>query len=157
MDLWTLLSQYMDGYAVIIAFGLTQFIRTMLPAPAGSAKVLGVSFYVTGWSYRILPYIPLLIAILVVMIKDAWISPTMKWDDAFVKGLVSGIAASYVYRTIKITIFGKQTEDRHDDDHEDRHEDRHDYERHERYEVSEPKEQPKDQTTIGGVIKTILG
>jgi hypothetical protein len=121
----------MDGYAVIIAFGLTQLLRALLPTPTGSSRIAGVSFAVSGWGYRILPYIPLLIGILVVVIKDGWISPTMKLDDAFVKGMVSGIAAAYVYRTIKITIFGKPSK--------------------------EEENEPKENNNIGGVVKTILG
>jgi len=101
MDFWTLISQYMDGYAVLIALGATQFLKRLLPTPPGGSK-----WDVAGWLYRLLPFVPLLVGVLVVMFKDAWISPTMKWDDALVKGLVSGIAASYAYRTVKVAIFG---------------------------------------------------
>lgn len=130
MDLWALLSQYMDGYAVIIAFGITQLIRALLPTPDGAPKILGASFYVSGWGYRMLPFFPLLIASLVVIFKDTWITPTMSWDEALVKGLVSGIAASYVYRTVKIVIFGKDPKDK--------------------------EEIPKEQTIVE-VVKNILG
>lgn len=107
MDFWTLLSQYMDGYAVIIAFGLSQFIKLFLPTPTQVGKKW--SFAVGPIAYRLMPFLPLIIGIFVVMFKDAWISPTMTWDDALVKGVVSGIAASYAYRTIKVSIFGEQS------------------------------------------------
>jgi len=102
MDFVTLLSQYMDGYVVIIAIFVTQMVKRLLPTPPGGSRWNDVS----GWPYRILPFIPLLTGVLVVMFKDAWVSPTMEWDDALTKGLVSGIAASYLYRTVKVTIFG---------------------------------------------------
>ena len=101
MDFWTLISQYMDGYAVIIALAATQVLKRFLPSPTGGSK-----WDVIGWSYRILPFVPVLVGIMVVMFKDVLISPTMGWDDALVKGLVSGIAASYAYRTVKVSIFG---------------------------------------------------
>jgi hypothetical protein len=101
MDILSLLSQYMDGYAVLIALAVTQFLKRMLPTPTGGSK-----WDVAGWPYRLLPFVPLLVGVLVVMFKDAWVSPTMSWDDALVKGLVSGIAASYAYRTVKVAIFG---------------------------------------------------
>lgn len=102
MDIISLLVQYMDPYAVVIAFGFTEFIKRLLPTPPGGSKWEDVQ----GWTYRILPFIPLVLGMMVVMFKDAWITPTMKWDDALVKGMISGIAASYLYRTAKVTIFG---------------------------------------------------
>ena len=102
MDFVTLISQYMDGYAVLISVALTQLVKRLMPTPPGGSKWDDV----TGWPYRLLPFVPLLFGVIVVMFKDAWVSPTMKWDDALVKGLVSGIAASYLYRTAKVTIFG---------------------------------------------------
>ena len=101
MDILSLLSQYMDGYAVLIALAATQFLKRILPTPTGGSK-----WDVAGWPYRLLPFVPLLVGVLVVVFKDALVSPTMSWDDALVKGLVSGIAASYAYRTVKVTIFG---------------------------------------------------
>lgn len=102
MDFWSLISQYMDGYAVLIALAFTQILKRLLPTPPAGNKWEDVM----GWYYRILPFVPLLIGVLVVMFKDAWITPTMKWDEALVKGIVSGIAASYAYRTVKVAIFG---------------------------------------------------
>lgn len=102
MDFWTLISQYMDGYAVLIALGATQFLKRLLPTPSGGNKWEDVQ----GWPYRLLPFVPLLVGVIVVIFKDALVSPTMSWDDALVKGLVSGIAASYAYRTVKVAIFG---------------------------------------------------
>ncbi len=102
MDILSLLTQYMDPYAVLIALAATQALKRLLPTPPGGSKWEDVA----GWPYRILPFFPLLVGMIVVLFKDAWISPSMKWDDGLVKGLVSGIAASYAYRTVKVTIFG---------------------------------------------------
>ncbi len=65
--------------------------------------------------YRVLPLFPLLIGTIVVIAKDGIWSPTMKLDDSIVKGVVSGGAASYVFRTAKVVLFGKvETEEKKD-------------------------------------------
>lgn len=102
MGFWELISQYMDGYAVIIALAFTQLLKRILPTPPNGNKWNDV----VGWAYRILPFVPVIVGVLVVMFKDVWISPTMTWDEALVKGVVSGIAAAYAYRTVKVSIFG---------------------------------------------------
>jgi len=102
MDILTMIMNSIDVYAVIIAFAMTQFIKMLLPSPPGAGKMDVAPFY-----FRLLPIAPLVIGILVVLIKDGLISPTMKVDDAIVRGLVSGIGASYLHRTAKVVIFGK--------------------------------------------------
>lgn len=105
MDFLTLLQGYMDGYAVVIAIGLTQLIKYILPSQTGEGK----------WSVkkeinRIMPFVPLILAIAVVLIKDHFIcngQTPVPWDDAIIKGMISGFAAVYLYRTAKVTILGE--------------------------------------------------
>lgn len=103
MDLIMLLMKITDPYAIVIAVVLTQIIRNFLPTPSG-----GTRFDVTKKWYRILPIIPLIIGTLVVILKDGIITPTIKLDDAIVKGFCSGVAAAYLYKTGKVVIFGKK-------------------------------------------------
>ena len=102
MGFWELASRYMDGYAVIIALAFTQLLKRFLPTPPDGNKWNDV----VGWAYRILPFVPVLVGVAVVIFKDVLFTPTMKWDDGLVKGVVSGIAAAYAYRTVKVAIFG---------------------------------------------------
>jgi hypothetical protein len=97
------LLKYMDPIAVIIAVGITQLIRYFLPSPEGGGK-----FDVTDKIYRFLPVSPILWAILAVFFRLVWIDANpLPIDEAICKGLVSGFAAAYFYRAVKILIFGK--------------------------------------------------
>lgn len=104
MEIVTLLMQLVDLPAVLLAIGLTQLLRWKLPTPAGGKK-----FDVAPWLYRWLPIVPLLFASMVVILKDGIYSPTLKIDEAIVRGVLSGMAASYGYRTAKVMIFGKES------------------------------------------------
>jgi len=96
------LFKYMDPIAAIIAVGFTQLIRYFLPTPEGGSK-----FDVTDKIYRFLPISPILWAMLVVFFRLVWIdAKPLPIDEAICKGLVSGFAAAYFYRTVKILIFG---------------------------------------------------
>ena len=96
------LLKYMDPIAAIIAVGFTQLIRYFLPTPKGGGK-----FDVTDRIYRFLPISPILWGILVVFFRSVWIdSNPLPIDEAICKGLVSGFAAAYFYRTVKVLIFG---------------------------------------------------
>lgn len=96
------LFKYMDPIAAIIAVGLTQLIRYFLPTPEGGTK-----FDVTDKIYRFLPISPIMWAMFVVFFRLVWIDPNpLPIDEAICKGLVSGFAAAYFYRTVKILIFG---------------------------------------------------
>ena len=97
------LLKYMDPIAVIIAVGITQLIRYFLPSPEGGGK-----FDVKDAVYRFLPISPILWAMIVVFFRLVWIdAKPLPIDEAICKGLVSGFAAAYFYRTVKILIFGK--------------------------------------------------
>jgi hypothetical protein len=97
------LLKYMDPIAAIIAVGITQLIRYFLPSPEGGGK-----FDVTDKVYRFLPVSPILWAMLAVFFRLVWIDTNpLPIDEAVCKGLVSGFAAAYFYRTVKILIFGK--------------------------------------------------
>ena len=96
------LLKYMDPIAAIIAVGLTQLIRYFLPTPEGGTK-----FDVTDKVQRFLPVSPIFWAMLVVFFRLVWIDPKpLPIDEAICKGLVSGFAAAYFYRTVKVLIFG---------------------------------------------------
>ena len=96
------LLKYMDPIAAIIAVGLTQLIRYFLPTPEGGSK-----FDVIDKVYRFLPISPILWAMLVVFFRLVWIdTKPLPIDEAICKGLVSGFAAAYFYRTVKVLIFG---------------------------------------------------
>ena len=96
------LFKYMDPIAAIIAVGLTQLIRYFLPTPDGGTK-----FDVKDTVYRFLPVFPIFFAVLSVFFRLVWIDPKpLPIDEAICKGLVSGFAAAYFYRTVKILIFG---------------------------------------------------
>jgi hypothetical protein len=105
MDFLTLLQQYMSVEAVLIAIGLTQAIKYMLPTPEGQprSKVMPIV-------NRFLPFAPLIIATLTVIVKDHIVcngAAPMAWDDAIIKGMISGFAAAYLYRTAQVSLFGK--------------------------------------------------
>ncbi len=106
MDFVTLLNQYMDGYAVIIAICMVQLIKYLLPGIAGE----GLGSVKWGWARRIMPVLPILIAMIVVIVRECIIYPSgstrMAWDDGIARGLVSGFAAAYLYRTTKVLVFG---------------------------------------------------
>lgn len=51
----------------------------------------------------------------------------MKFDDSIVRGMLSGMGASYVYRTAKVIFFGNG---KPDDKHEEKPEDKHEEEKH---------------------------
>jgi len=94
---------YMDPIAAIIAVGITHLIRYFLPTPEGGKK-----FDVNDRIYRFLPILPVFLAVLVVFFRSVWIEQTpLPIDEAICKGLVSGFAAAYFYRTVKILLFGK--------------------------------------------------
>jgi hypothetical protein len=97
-----ILFKYMDPIAVIIAVGLTQLARYFLPTPDGGSK-----FDVTDTFYKFLPVFPIVFALLAVFFRLVWIDPNpLAMDEAICKGLISGFAAAYFYRTVKILVFG---------------------------------------------------
>lgn len=104
MEFLDLLLKVIDTPALVLAVVLTQLLRWLLPTPTGGTK-----FDVNPKLYRLLPLLPLFIATVVVIVKDGIWTPTMKLDDSIVKGIVSGAAASYVYRTAKVVLFGDVT------------------------------------------------
>lgn len=101
MEFLDLLLKVIDVPALVLAVVLTQLAKWLLPTPKG-----GTTFDVSSKLYRLLPLLSLLIGTVVVIVKDGLWSPTMKLDDSIVKGIVSGAAASYVYRTAKVVLFG---------------------------------------------------
>lgn len=103
MDFVSLLSQYMDAYAVILGIGITQAIKYFLPDGKGG------KWSVTPFMNRFLPFNPLIVGVLTVLTRDVWClngSAPLAYDEAVIKGLISGIASAYLYRTAKVTIFG---------------------------------------------------
>jgi len=102
MEFMEMLLQVIDIPAVVLAVVLTQLFRYLLPTPKGGAK-----FDVNPKLYRWLPILPLIIATVTVIVKDGVWTPTMKLDDSIVKGIVSGAASSYLFRTAKVILFGK--------------------------------------------------
>ncbi len=101
MEILEMLMKYVDMPSVLLAIGATQFIKWRLPAPAG-----GGTFDVPPKIYRLLPLFPLIIATIIVIIKDGIFTPIMSFDESIVRGLLSGMASSYLYRTAKVMIFG---------------------------------------------------
>jgi len=101
MEFLEMLMQLVDLPAVVLSVGITQFVRWKLPSPEGGGK-----FDINPKLYRLLPLLPLIIATIVVIIKDGIFTPTMALDDSIVKGVLSGMAAAYFYRTAKVMIFG---------------------------------------------------
>lgn len=100
MEMFDILMRLVDLPAVMLAIVITQCLRYFLPSPPGGGK-----FDVHPIIHRLLPIIPLIIATLVVIIKDGIFTPTMKLDDAIIKGVLSGAASSYMYRTTKVMFF----------------------------------------------------
>jgi len=111
MEFLEMLMQLVDLPAVVLSVGITQFVRWKLPSPEGGGK-----FDINPKLYRLLPLLPLIIATIVVIIKDGIFTPTMALDDSIVKGILSGMAAAYLYRTAKVVLFGdgngKKSEDK---------------------------------------------
>ncbi|OGM08105.1 hypothetical protein A2Z67_03700 [Candidatus Woesebacteria bacterium RBG_13_36_22] len=105
MDFLTMLSGYIDIGGVLLGIILTQLIRYLLPTPEGASS----KFEVGRIAYRSLPFYPLFIGGLAVLIKDGLITPTMTFDEAIVKGFISGAVAAYLYKTTKVMIWGKPT------------------------------------------------
>lgn len=103
MDIITLLLQHIDLPSVLLAIGITQLIRRFLPTPKGEGK-----YEVNSKIYRILPFFPIIIAIVITILKEGIITPSMKIDDAIVKGILSGFAAAWGYKTAKVLLFGKK-------------------------------------------------
>ena len=101
MDFLEMLLKLVDLPTVALSVGITQFIRWILPSPEGGGK-----FDVNPKLYRLLPLLPLAIATIIVIVKDGIFSPTMPLGDSIIKGLLSGMFASYLYRTAKVMIFG---------------------------------------------------
>lgn len=105
MDFISLLVSYVDVGSVLLGVIGTHLIRYFLPTPKGDTSKFGVG----PIAYRCLPFLPLIIGAVTVVIKDGLVTPTLTIDEAVVKGLVSGAAAAYLFRTFKVVIFGKQT------------------------------------------------
>jgi hypothetical protein len=105
MDFLALLQQYMSVEAVLIAIGLTQLIKFILPQDPTKGK-----WSVAPVLNRFIPFLPLAIAILIVIMKDRIIcdgTTPLAWDDTIIKGMISGFSASYLYRTTQVMVFGK--------------------------------------------------
>ncbi len=105
MDFLALLQQYIDPVAVLLAVIFTQLIKGVIPSPPGTASKWAVGPVVN----RLLPYFPVAIGIGVIVIKDVWVcdgAKPMAYDDAIIKGMISGAAGAYLYRTAKVTLFG---------------------------------------------------
>jgi branched-subunit amino acid transport protein len=95
----------MSVEAVLVAVGLTQVIIRILPSDPAKGK-----WSVTPFINRFMPFMPLLIATLTVIVKDHLVcngATPMPWDDAVIKGMISGFAALFLEKTTQITIFGK--------------------------------------------------
>jgi hypothetical protein len=101
MELIEMLMQLVDLPAVVLSVGITQFVRWKMPSPEGGGK-----FDINPKLYRLLPLLPLVIATIVVIVKDGIFTPSMPLEDSIIKGLLSGMAAAYLYRTAKVMIFG---------------------------------------------------
>ncbi len=102
MDILDLLKAYIDVGAVLLGVAVTQFIKWLLPTPIG-----GKTFDVSPFANKFLPAVPLIVGAVTVIIKDGAWTPTMRLDEAIVKGLVSGAVAAYLYRTAKVLFFDK--------------------------------------------------
>jgi len=151
-----MLSGYVDVGSVLLGIILTQLIRYLLTTPKGSPS----KFDVGPVAYRFLPFFPLFIGAATVILKDGIITPTIALDEAIVKGFISGACASYLYRMVRVTIFGKASNGNgngnghdehhdHDHDHDERHydhdEERHDEERHDHDEHDHDEERHHDE------------
>jgi hypothetical protein len=91
--------------AVLLSVILTQLFKAVIPSPDGSGK-----WEVGPMVNRTLPFFPLGLGILMIIVKDVIIYPAgttpMAYDDAIIKGMISGTAGAYLYRTAKVTLFG---------------------------------------------------
>ncbi len=98
MDFITLLSQYMDGYAVVIGIGLSMLLIHFFPK-LGESGTIG---------NRLMVLVPLIGAIGTILIRDFLLtSSPAQLGAAIVKGLCSGFAAVYISRSVKVSILGK--------------------------------------------------
>ncbi len=97
-DFITLLSQFMDGYAVVIGIGFSMILIHFFPKLGESGTI---------WN-RLMVLVPLICAILTVLIRDYLLTSTpIELGTAIVKGLCSGFAAVYISRSVKVSILGK--------------------------------------------------
>jgi branched-subunit amino acid transport protein len=104
MDFLAMLQQYVDPVAVLISIIVTQLIKGLIPSPEGQGK-----WAVGPILNRFLPYIPVLMGILTIILKDVIVcngAQPMAYDDAIIKGMISGAMGAYLYRTAKVTLFG---------------------------------------------------
>ncbi len=92
MDIWAMVQQYVDPLAVFISLLGTEIFRRYAPGASTSGKTVN----------RFLPVLPLFIGVAVTGCMGSW-SPAF---PCVIKGLVSGAAASYAYRTFKVVILG---------------------------------------------------
>jgi hypothetical protein len=101
MDILATINGFVNPAAVLIAVFLTQAVKYFLPSPS----VIKTTEVIPGHlATRILPFVPVVIAIAFCFAIENDGKFTM--NDA-IRGFMSGIMASYLYRTTKVTIFGE--------------------------------------------------
>ena len=100
-DFWSVIQQFVNIKAVLLAVIGTQAIKYLLPSPVKGEITSDV---VRGsWTTRALPFVPVLIASVVTFLLEMDVKYT---QDDFVRGFMSGAFAAYLYRTTRVTIFG---------------------------------------------------
>lgn len=130
LDLLTMIQQFVNIKAVLLAVAGTQALKYYLPCPlslpvtvttdsageksveqtegqgplaSGSTSVRSSAVVPGSWTTRMLPFVPLLIALIVTFVLEYDSKFT---SEDFVRGILSGMLASYGYRTTKVVFFG---------------------------------------------------
>ena len=102
MDLLSVIQQYINFKAVLLAVAVTQAIKFYVlpsPGPERSAEVVPGRL-----TTRLLPLFAILIAFIATFLLERDSLYTL--DDG-VRGVMSGVFASYSYRTAKVSLFGE--------------------------------------------------
>ena len=100
MEFIDIVQQFVNVKAVGLAIFGVQGIKRLLPSPDPGKPWTVVSGTI---STRLLPFLPLLIGFVVCYLLEA--DSKFTADNA-VRGIMSGVSASYGYRTTKVSIFG---------------------------------------------------
>ena len=103
MDYLSIIQQYVNMQAVVVAVVVTQGLKYFLPSPPGT---IGKSFLIEAgkWWTRAMPFVPVALG----FVFCYFIEKDSKYifGDA-VKGILSGALASYLYTTTRVSIFGE--------------------------------------------------
>lgn len=98
MDIISIASSYFDGRVTVMVLFLTEIIKRLIPKTSDGSLIFPLN--------KLFPFIPVGLGILFMFMFGKWLislgSLEMPVQDIIIKGFMSGVVATYWFKTAKI-------------------------------------------------------